>query len=98
MVLTRELQEKFPSVLRTRLFMGSLLGLVQRKGVPEALEHALPFLDEIDGNALAEAVMAPKPILNPKPHTFWHGGDLYLSSNGTHTVLDPWDEDYVTDL
>ena len=70
--------------------MGSLMLLGRKTGLPPALEETLPFLDEIDGNALSEAVLGPKPKLNPLPHGVWHKGELYLSMNGKITKDDPW--------
>ena len=74
--------------------MGSLMAVSGSNGVPEAVQNALQFLDEIDGNALSEAMMCPKPKIDPEPHTFWHGGDLWLSMKGKICLYDPWDPDY----
>lgn len=42
--------------------MGSVVGL---GGYVEAVDNALPFLNEKDATALSEAVMAPKPPPRP---------------------------------
>lgn len=62
--------------------MGSLAVLAGSSGIPEAVENVLPFVDEIDGNALSEALMCPKPAVNPDPHTFWHEGYPCISMDG----------------
>ena len=48
--------------------MGSRLVLSKMNNMSDPLEHALPFLDPIDGNALSEAVMGLKPKGGPNPY------------------------------
>ena len=56
--------------------------MVAQRGVPDALEHTLLFLNEIDGRALSEAMLGPKPIVDPNPHFVEHGEDIYISRDG----------------
>ena len=56
----------------------------------DVVERAVPFLDEIDGEALSEAVLAPKPEIDPKPHAIFHGGVCFLSRNGKWVEVPIW--------
>ena len=71
--------------------MGSLAGIAMQNGVFDVLEHASSFLDEIDGNELSEALLGPKPKVDPNPHLIWHDRDVFLSENGKITLYDPLD-------
>lgn len=55
-------------------------------GMPEdfrdVVGHGLPFLDEIDAQAVSEAVMSRKPYIDPNPHAFFHEGVCFLSKGG----------------
>lgn len=53
--------------------MGSLQGL--NKTFVDVTERILPFVDEDEGLAISEAIMAPKPKSNPaaKPFLYWDG-------------------------
>ena len=70
--------------------MGSLVGLAGSNGVTDAMERTLPFLDEIDRNALAEALLGPKPKVDPSPHSFFHNGELYVSMDGVIRPYQWW--------
>lgn len=62
--------------------MGTLTGIVAQKGVADALEHTLSFVNEIDGRALSEALLGPKPRVDSNPHLVLHGEDIYISKDG----------------
>ena len=70
--------------------MGSRLVLSKMNNISDPLEHALPFLDPIDGNALSEAVMGLKPKGGPNPYFFKHEGVWHLQINGKIKKCDPW--------
>lgn len=61
--------------------MGSIQGLELVE--TELMEHVLPYLDEADGEALAEAVLAPKPKPKPPPKPILSLGNWCLMDNGT---------------
>lgn len=74
--------------------MGSLVGLAGSNGVTDAMERTLPFLDEIDRNALAEALLGPKPKVDPTPHTFCHNEELYVSMDGEIRSYQWWNDEW----
>ena len=66
--------------------MGSLVGL--DKTFVDVTEHVLPFVDEDEGAALSEAILAPKPKPNPnaEPYLYWDGDMIHIS-NGEKLFL-----------
>ena len=58
----------------------------------DAMTSALPFMNEIDSRSLAEAVLTPKPEIDPMPHSFVHGGTYYISKDGQLWKAPLWGE------
>lgn len=73
------------------LNMGSPLTLSKMKNIDDALEHTLPFLDPVDGNALSEAVMGPKPDFGRLPIFFKHDELWHIWRDGKIIKIHPTD-------
>lgn len=53
----------------------------------DAVGNALPFANEMDGQALADATLSPNLHLSRGPHLFVHQGQVWRWRNGKITWL-----------
>ena len=83
----KKLQKKHKLKNQSQYIMGTSLLTEMSPDIDDVVSHTLPFLNEIDGQALAEATLSPNPQLGVRAHFLVHDDGVYRYKNCRYTYI-----------